>query len=94
MLVIRDLSSYRDGGTISMKVNISFEGFRYEGEICLDKRIRDKGDGKLWFGYPEKEGSSIIEDVKLLEHIKKGVIDYKKYQNFKLDELIENLKQR
>ena len=43
MIVIRDLSSYRDGGTISMKVNISFEEFRYEGEICLDKiRIKDE----------------------------------------------------
>ncbi len=92
MMIINNIDVYRDGGTISMKVNISFEGFSYEGEICLDKRMRDKGDGKLWFGYPEKEGSSIIEDVKLLEHIKKGVIDYKKYQNFKLDELIENLK--
>ena len=90
MMLIRNIDSYKDGGTISMQVHLTFYPFKYEGEICLDRRIGIE-NGKFWFGYPEKEGSMIIEDPKILERIKKGLEDHKKYQNYKLDEMINSL---
>lgn len=90
MVIIRNVDSYKDGGTISLNVVINFKGFQYTGEVCLDKRI-GINDGGFWMGYPGKDGSSKIIDKELLEHIKKSVMDFKKYQNYKLDEVIENL---
>ena len=90
MMIIKNIDSYRDGGTISMEVHLSFYPFIYNGEICLDKRIGIE-DGKFWFGYPEKEGSKIIEDPEILQCIKTGLEKHKKYQNYKLDEMISAL---
>ena len=92
MFFITELDTYRDGGTISIKghfnprININYN------EICLDKRMGGKGDGKLWFGYPESEDSILIDDPELIKLIKEKVEEYKKYTNYRLDEILDALK--
>lgn len=90
MMIIEKIDSYKDGGTISMQVQLNFYPFKYKGEICLDRRI-GIDNGKFWYGYPEKPGSKIIDNPEILERIKKGLEDHKKYQNYKLDEMINSL---
>ncbi len=89
MLIIKSINSYRDGGSISLDVHLSMyysdnrEPLKYDGNIVLDRRCGFKEhDNLLWFGYPENEGSTIIEDKELREYIKAKIVEYvERYSN-------------
>lgn len=69
---IEKITSYRDGGTISI---IGFiQGFK-EREICIDKRIGSECNS-VWIGYPDKKNSIRITDIEFLETLKKSINDY------------------
>lgn len=89
MIIINNITTYRDGGTIAIDVHLYFNHFKYKGEICFDRRIGIT-DGKLWFGYPDKEGSSIIENKYIIDIIKNGLESYKKAQNFNIETILNN----
>ena len=90
IIIIKNINTYRDGGTIAIDVHLHFNEFKYIGEICFDRRIGIT-DGKLWFGYPDKEGSTIIEDNYILDIIRNGLESYKKIQNFNIDTILNNV---
>ena len=95
MLNISKIDSYRDGGTISIKcmVAISWREVNYlemhrnqEIQISIDGRLGK--EPQLWFGYPDREGSELIEDQTIIDYIIKKVDEYKTRQNHKLDSFI------
>ena len=95
MFNISKIDSYRDGGTISIKcmVAISWREVNYlemhrnkEIQICIDGRFGK--EPQLWFGYPGKEDSELIEDQSIIDYIIKKVDEYKTRQNHKLDSFI------
>ena len=95
MLNISKIDSYRDGGTISIKcmVAISWREVNYlemhrnqEIQISIDGRLGK--EPQLWFGYPGKEDSELIEDKTIIDYIIKKVDEYKTRQNNKLDQFI------
>lgn len=65
--MIEKITSYRDGGTIAVWVNIPTEYINLfelpdmaAYEICRDFRVGVKTNrcgGSVWLGYPESEGS-------------------------------------
>lgn len=100
MINIIKFDTYRDGGTISMKCNISFTHNslrdKYlsdhhlssdEMEICLDGRFGK--EPKIWLGYPGDEDSKIIDDRALIEDILKKIESYKQNQNYKIDQFLD-----
>lgn len=77
---IESITSYRDGGTISIKGFI--QGFK-EREICVDQRIGSK-DTSVWVGYPDKKDSIRITDEDFLKELKEAVTLYSKSaENYK-----------
>ena len=95
MLNISKIDSYRDGGTTSIKCQmaISWREVNYlesrinqEIYISIDGRLGK--EPKLWFGYPDLEGSEPIEDQTIIDYIIKKVDEYKTRQNHKLDSFI------
>ena len=95
MLNISRIDSYRDGGTISIKcmMAISWREVVYL-EIRRNQEIQISIDGRfgkepqLWFGYPGREDSELIEDPSIIDYIIKKVDEYKTRQNHKLDQFI------
>ena len=99
MIVIRSIDKYRDGGTLSIKCHFGFTTTdgkfdmpTHETEICVDKRMRKKGDGSIWLGYPNKEGSTKIVHQEVLEFIVKKLENHIKYQISYCDEAIQAVK--
>jgi len=106
MLLIDKFSSYRDGGTVAMKCRIGGPVWKFyfdsigkhnllgdEVEICIDGKIGKKPT--LWLGYPDKDGSFIIEDEKIIDMIIEKVKEHKRLTNHKMDNFInykENLR--
>ena len=95
MLNILKIDSYRDGGTISIKcmMAVAWKEVPYlemhrnkEIQICIDGRFGK--EPLLWFGYPGKEDSELIEDKTIIDYIIKKVEEYKTRQNHKLDSFI------
>ncbi len=94
MFAVKKIDSYRDGGTIAIKCVMSVrwksvawleERQGQEIEICIDGRF-----GKMpefWFGYPESDGSERIDD-EVVDYIIEKVEEWKKYQDYKLDKVI------
>ena len=62
-LILKEINSHRDGGTREL----TFDNSKIN--ICIDFRMSSKNKGSIWMGYPEKEGSFLIEDDKLLKNI-------------------------
>ncbi len=107
MLLIEKFDSYRDGGTVVMNCRTSgpiwknyFESIGmhhnllgYDAKICIDGRFGEKPN--IWFGYPDKEGSFIIEDEMIIDMIIEKVKEHKRLNNHKMDSFInykENLR--
>ena len=99
MFSLKKIDNYRDGGTIGIKcvMSVRWKEVKWledrQGEvieICIDGRF-DK-EPKFWFGYPESESSEIIEDETIIDYITSKVQEYKKYQDYKLNYVI-NFKQ-
>ena len=96
MLNISKIDSYRDGGTIAIKcvMSVSWKEVTYL-EIRRNQEIQISIDGRfgkepqLWFGYPGKEDSELIEDQSIIDYIIKKVDEYKTRQNNKLDQFIK-----
>ena len=95
MLNISKIDSYRDGGTIAIKcvMAVSWKEVTYlemrrnqEIQISIDGRFGK--EPQLWFGYPGKEDSELIEDQSIIDYIIKKVDEYKIRQNNKLDQFI------
>jgi hypothetical protein len=95
MLNISKIDSYRDGGTIAIKcvMAVSWKEVTYlemrrnqEIQISIDGRFGK--EPQLWFGYPGKEDSELIEDQSIIDYIIKKVDEYKTRQNHKLDSFI------
>ena len=95
MFNILKIDSYRDGGTISIKcmmavawIEVTYLEMRRNKEIqiCIDGRFGK--EPQLWFGYPGKEDSELIEDQSIIDYIIKKVDEYKTRQNHKLDSFI------
>lgn len=95
MFNILKVDSYRDGGTISIKcmMAVAWKEVPYlemhrnkEIQICIDGRFGK--EPQLWFGYPGKEDSELIEDQSIIDYIIKKVEEYKTRQNHKLDSII------
>ncbi len=66
---------------------------RPEVEICMDERFDKKPT--IWLGYPDKDGSFIIEDESIINMIIEKVKEHKKLTNHKMDNFInykENLR--
>ena len=91
-MIIQKFDMYRDGGTISMICRIGpadpyFDKIKQsEIEICLDGRF-----GKcpsIWIGYPDSEGSILIEDKDFIKHIISEVEYYKRLSNYRMDSFI------
>ena len=97
MLNIKSFDSYRDGGTISLKCNIGGPQWsKYlsdhhlnsdEHEICLDDRMGK--EPKIWLGYPNQDGSQLIEEKELIDDIISKVESFKKTQNHRMDQFID-----
>ena len=96
MLNISKIDSYRDGGTIAIKcvMAVSWKEVTYlemrrnqEIQISIDGRFGK--EPQLWFGYPGKEDSELIEDQSIIDYIIKKVDEYKTRQNNKLDQFIK-----
>ncbi len=98
-MLIDKFSSYRDGGTISMKCRIGSPIFDFyfkkigidrisgaEVEICIDGRFEKCPT--IWIGYPGKEHSVLIEDDEVIKYIISKVEDYKKHICYKTDVFI------
>ena len=98
MFNLKNIDNYRDGGTIAIKCVMSvrwkevkwLEDRQGELEICIDGRFGK--EPKFWFEYPESEDSEIIEDETIIDYITSKVQEYKKYQDYKLNYVI-NFKQ-
>ena len=96
MLNIKRFDSYRDGGTISLKCNIGGSQWsKYlsdhhlnndEYEICLDGR--NGKEPKIWLGYPDSDGSQLIEEKELIDDIIKKIESFKNVQNHRMDQFI------
>jgi hypothetical protein len=96
MLNIIGFDSYRDGGTITLKCNIGgTQWSKYlsdhhlnsdEHEICLDGRMGK--EPKIWLGYPNQDGSQLIEEKELIDDIISKVESFKNTQNYKMDQFI------
>ena len=95
MFNILKIDSYRDGGTISIKcmMAVAWKEVTYlemrrnkEIQICIDGRFGK--EPLLWFGYPGKEDSELIEDKTIIDYIIKKVDEYKTRQNNKLEQFI------
>jgi hypothetical protein len=90
MIVIREIDSYKDGGTISVKCIISHIPFNLhfdEVEICLDKRMRGKGTNKLWLGYPDKTQSEMITDENFIKEFNEKLTEYQEHVNHKINQI-------
>lgn len=110
MLLIDKFSSYRDGGTVVMKCRIGGPIWKFyfdsigkhgrEVEICIDSRLDAQSNSfskepKIWLGYPDSDGSFIIEDEKIIDMIIEKVKEHKRVTNNKMDIFInykENLR--
>jgi hypothetical protein len=99
MIAIRSIDSYRDGGTLSIKCHFGFTSKdgkidirTHETEICIDKRMRGKGDGSIWMGYPGKETSQKIVNEEMLEYILKRVENHFKWQTTCFESAINAIK--
>ena len=99
MFNLKNINTYRDGGTIAIKcvMSVRWKEVKWledrQGEvieICIDGRFGK--EPKFWFGYPGKEESEIIEDETIIDYIVSKVEEYKKYQDYKLNKVI-NFKQ-
>lgn len=98
MLLIDKFNSYRDGGTVSMNCRIGgpIWQFYFEsiGKHLLGAEVKISIDGRfgkkpaLWLGYPDKDGSFIIEDDKIIDLIIEKVREYKRNINHKTDNFI------
>jgi hypothetical protein len=95
MLNIKNISSYRDGGTIGVRCQMAVGWKEVEWlekrrnreiEICLDGRFGK--EPKFWFGYPESEESEPIEDETIVDYIIKKIAEYKEMQARRLDQII------
>ena len=100
MLNIKSFDSYRDGGTISLRCNIGGPQWSkylrsnnnqdlpyHEYEICLDGRF-DK-EPKIWLGYPDSDGSQLIEDRELIDDIINKIESFKNIQNHRMNKFID-----
>ena len=97
MLNIKSFDSYRDGGTISLRCNIGGPQWsKYQSdhhlnsdeiEICLDGRMGK--EPKIWLGYPNQDGSQLIEEKELIDDIISKVESFKKNQNHRMDQFID-----
>ena len=97
MLNIKSFDSYRDGGTISLKCNIGGPQWsKYlsdhhlnsdEHEICLDDRMGK--EPKIWLGYPNQDGSKLIEEKELIDDIINKVESFKNVQNHRMNKFID-----
>ena len=97
MLNIKSFDSYRDGGTISLKCNIGGPQWsKYlsdhhlnsdEHEICLDDRMGK--EPKIWLGYPNQDGSQLIEEKELIDDIINKVESFKNVQNHRMNKFID-----
>jgi hypothetical protein len=97
MLNIKSFDMYRDGGTISIRCNLGgTQWSKYlhdhhmnsdEMSICLDGRFGK--EPKIWFGYPESEGSVVIEEKELIDLILEKAQSFKQSQNHKIDKFLD-----
>jgi hypothetical protein len=97
MFKVKDVDTYRDGGTISLKcvMSVRWKEVKWledrQGEvieICIDGRFGK--EPKFWFGYPDKEESEIIDDEEVINYIIDKVTEWKKYQDYKLNHIINH----
>lgn len=95
MFKVKDVD--RDGGTISLKcvMSVRWKEVKWledrQGEvieICIDGRFGK--EPKFWFGYPDKEESEIIDDEEVINYIIDKVAEWKKYQDYKIDNIINH----
>lgn len=92
IVLIRGFDSYRDGGTISIQCHGYIgDGKSQQFELCLDNRLESLTPA-FWIGYPGKETSTRISDPATIEHVIEKVADFKRYQNFRIDEVLSGLK--
>jgi hypothetical protein len=64
-----------------------------EVEICIDSRLDAQNNSfikepKIWLGYPESDGSFIIEDEKIIDMIIEKVKEHKRVMNHRMDGFI------
>jgi hypothetical protein len=95
-MLIKEFSSYKDGGTISVKCRIGGPIWKFyfdilnksimmgdEVDICIDGRF-----GKcplIWIGYPDSDGSILIEDNDVIRHIISKIEEHKRIENHRMD---------
>lgn len=96
MIAIKSIDRYRDGGTISIKCHFGFTSKdgkidipTHETEICIDNRINSAEIGFVWLGYPHREGSELIDNEEMLEHILFKVKNHFKWQSQYFGEAIK-----
>jgi hypothetical protein len=99
MFSVKGIDTYRDGGTIAIKcvMSVRWKEVKWledrQGEVievCIDDRFGK--EPKFWFGYPGKEDSEIIEDETIIDYVIGKIEEHKKYQDYKLNKII-NFKQ-
>jgi hypothetical protein len=51
---IIDVKYYRDGGTVGLETDSGIDYY-------VDQRLQSNTKGTIWDGYPDKDGSSIVQ---------------------------------
>lgn len=92
-VIIKNISRYRDGGTIGIDCWISYCGEILEGEsplITIDHSIGSEEQGKWFFGWKDKGGKEITdEDFK--KYVIKGLEEHIQQENSILSKLKDTL---
>lgn len=90
MIIIKEITSYRDGGTISIKVNTGAPQIPPRpDEYCIDRRIGSTTKGKLFAGYPAK-GTEIV-DKEFIQALSQTVQEHQRVENHLCSEIIKAL---
>jgi hypothetical protein len=76
-----------DGGTIEIVTN--------EGSYCFDGRTKSKTKGRLYYGYPKKDNSNLIENyIELEVDIVNALEEYNNKIGFDTDQINYYLKNK
>lgn len=92
-VLIKNISNYRDGGTIGIDCWISYRGEILEGEsplITIDYSIGSNTHGDWYFGWKNKGGKA-IEDQEFKEYVIKGIEEHIQSENSILHKVKETL---
>ncbi len=73
---IKGCDSYRDGGTIVFLGDFNVGG-RTLSKIYIDGSFAAEAEqGSIWNGYPRKEGSRVLRDVRFIKVLVAAILEF------------------